>query len=206
MVLPKYFLLTARKILILPKSSKLGGAIAPPAPPAGTAMSITVLPVQPYRKLSLGPRIHNVALFDLPCIFPSTFLRQTWHRWFPVDPNSRDHPQDYLSAVNGSSVPTFGCKNITINLGGPVPLNGEFCIAETLKPIIGIDFLSHFDIKIDSRRGRLNFPNTYRNLKILNHSACFIDVLVLMHRMRDPCFFLSNTELKPSLCNVEPPV
>ena len=38
MVLPKYFLLTARKILILPKSSKLGGAIAPPAPPAGTAM------------------------------------------------------------------------------------------------------------------------------------------------------------------------
>ena len=41
MVLPKYFLLTARKILILPKSSKLGGAIAPPAPPAGTAMVIT---------------------------------------------------------------------------------------------------------------------------------------------------------------------
>ena len=38
MVLPKYFLLTARKILIFPKSSKLGGAIAPPAPPAGTAM------------------------------------------------------------------------------------------------------------------------------------------------------------------------
>ena len=34
----------------------------------------------------------------------------------PVDPNSRDHPQDYLSAVNGSSVPTFGCKNITIDL------------------------------------------------------------------------------------------
>ena len=40
MVLPKYFLLTARKILILPKSSKLGGAIAPPAPPAGTAMLV----------------------------------------------------------------------------------------------------------------------------------------------------------------------
>ena len=32
MVLPKYFLLTARKILILPKSSKLGGAIAPCPP------------------------------------------------------------------------------------------------------------------------------------------------------------------------------
>ena len=42
MVLPKYFLLTARKILILPKSSKLGGAIAPPAPPAGTAMLLRI--------------------------------------------------------------------------------------------------------------------------------------------------------------------
>ena len=62
----------------------------------------------------------------------------------PVDHNSRDHPQDYLSAVNGNSVPTFGCKNITIDLGGPVPLNCEFCIAETLKPIIVMDFLSHY--------------------------------------------------------------
>ena len=43
----------------------------------------TALPAEPCRKLSLGPRIHNVALFDLPCTFPSTFLRQTWHRWFP---------------------------------------------------------------------------------------------------------------------------
>ena len=33
------FRIAARKILILPKSSKLGGAIPLPAPPAGTAMS-----------------------------------------------------------------------------------------------------------------------------------------------------------------------
>ena len=37
--------------------------------------SITALPAEPCRKLSLGPRIHNVALFDLPCTFPSTFLK-----------------------------------------------------------------------------------------------------------------------------------
>ena len=124
-----------------------------------------------------------------------------------VDPNSRDHPQNYLSAVNGSSVPTFGCKNITIDMGGPVPLNWKFCIAETLKPIIGIDFLSHFDIKIDPRRGRLIFP------KHIPQSAN-IKSFYWFHRRfgphaqkcRDPCSFLSNTELKPSLCNVEPPV
>ena len=38
--------------------------------------STTALSVQPCHKPSLGPQIHNVALFDLPCIFPSTFLRQ----------------------------------------------------------------------------------------------------------------------------------
>ena len=125
----------------------------------------------------------------------------------PVDPNSRDHSQDYLSAVNGSSVPTFGCKNITIDLGGPVPLNWEFCIAETLKPIIGIDFLSHFDIKIDPRRGRLIFPEHIpqsANIK----SFCWFHRRFGPHaqKCRDPCSFLSNTKLKPSLCNVEPPV
>ena len=32
--------------------------------------STTAPPVEPCRKLSLGPRIHNVAFFDLPCTFP----------------------------------------------------------------------------------------------------------------------------------------
>ena len=39
--------------------------------------SITALPAEPCRKLSQGLRIHNVAVFDLPCTFPSTFLEQT---------------------------------------------------------------------------------------------------------------------------------
>ena len=37
-------------------------------------------------------------------------------------------------------------------------LNWEFCIAETLKPNLGIDFLLHFDIKIDPKKRRLIFP------------------------------------------------
>ena len=45
--------------------------------------STTALPAEPCRKLFLGSQIHNVALFDLPCTFPSTFLEQTRHRWFP---------------------------------------------------------------------------------------------------------------------------
>ena len=124
----------------------------------------------------------------------------------PLD-STRDHPQDYLSAVNGSSVPMFGCKNITIDLGGPVPLNWKFCIAETLKSIIGIDFLSHFDIKIDPRRGRLIFPEHIpqsANIK----SFCWFHPRFGPHAQKchNPCSFLSNTELKPSLCNVKPPV
>ena len=37
----------------------------------------TALSAEPCRKLSLGLRIHNVAIFDLPCTFLLTFLRQT---------------------------------------------------------------------------------------------------------------------------------
>ena len=44
--------------------------------------STTALLAKPCRKLSLGPRIHNVALFDLSLTF-FPFLKQTWHRLFP---------------------------------------------------------------------------------------------------------------------------
>ena len=40
----------------------------------------TALTTELYCKLSLGLQIHNVALFDLLCTFPSTCLRQTWHQ------------------------------------------------------------------------------------------------------------------------------
>ena len=88
-----------------------------------------------------------------------------------------------------------------------MPLNWEFYIAETLKPIIGIDFLSHFDIKIDPRRGRLIFPEHIPQSENIK-SFCWFHRRFGPHaqKCRDPCSFLSNTELKPSLCNVEPPV
>ena len=41
----------------------------------GFLYSTTALLLEPCRKLSLDPRIHNEVLFDLPCTFPSTFLR-----------------------------------------------------------------------------------------------------------------------------------
>ena len=88
-----------------------------------------------------------------------------------------------------------------------MPLNWEFRIAETLKPITGIDFLSHFDIKIDPRKGRLIFHEQIpqsANIK----SFCWFHRRFGPHaqKCRDPCSFLSNTKLNPSLCNVEPPV
>ena len=88
-----------------------------------------------------------------------------------------------------------------------MPLNWKFCIAETLKPIIGIDFLSHFDIKIDPKRGSLIFPENIpqsANIK----SFCWFHRRFGPHAQKccDPCSFLFNTEFKPSLWNVKPPV
>ena len=41
--------------------------------------SYSITALLPKTCRTVGPRIYNVALFDLPCIYSSTFLRQTWH-------------------------------------------------------------------------------------------------------------------------------
>ena len=78
---------------------------------------------------------------------------------------------------------------------------------EPIKPIIGIDFLSHFDIKIDPRRGRLIFPEHIPQSENIK-SFCWFHRRFgpYAQKCRDPCSFLSNSKLKPRLCNVEPPV
>ena len=81
MVLPKYFLLTARKILILPKFSKLEGAIAPPAPPAGTAMvavSIKLRVTEGNRNTVAFPLQQRKKSFPTRCLFEVFFCIFAW--------------------------------------------------------------------------------------------------------------------------------
>lgn len=69
------------------------------------------------------------------------------------DVQSRDDTER-LIAANGSIIPTFGTSRLQVSVGGS-RLSWRFLIAEVLLPILGADFLAHYDLLVDVRRHRL---------------------------------------------------
>ena len=63
---------------------------------------------------------------------------------------------DYsLYAANGTTIPTYGWVSRSLNLGQRRDFTWRFILAELQLPIIGIDFLSHFNLLVDCRNNRL---------------------------------------------------
>lgn len=54
-----------------------------------------------------------------------------------------------LFAANGSIIRTFGWKQLSIDLGLGRDFRWRFIIADVTKPIIGADFLHHFNLLVD---------------------------------------------------------
>jgi predicted aspartyl protease len=60
-----------------------------------------------------------------------------------------------LHAANGSTITTFGFRAMDLNLGVRRQFTWKFIVAAVTHPIIGMDFLSHFNLVIDPRNKRL---------------------------------------------------
>jgi transposase InsO family protein len=60
-----------------------------------------------------------------------------------------------LHAANGSTITTFGFRAMDLNLGVRRLFTWKFIVAAVIHPIIGMDFLSHFNPVIDPRNKRL---------------------------------------------------
>lgn len=60
-----------------------------------------------------------------------------------------------LSAANGTAIATYGTITLTLNLGLRRAFAWRFVIADVSKPIIGVDFLSHYHLMVDVRNRRL---------------------------------------------------
>ena len=88
-----------------------------------------------------------------------TFLVDTGAAISVVPPSSIDkkHRQlDFnLQAANGSPIPTYGRKSLTLDLGLRRSLPWIFVIAEVDKPLLGADFLHHFQLSVDLNKKRL---------------------------------------------------
>ncbi|BHF84866.1 hypothetical protein SprV_1002801800 [Sparganum proliferum] len=75
-----------------------------------------------------------------------------------------------LTAANNSSIPTFGQRSITLDLGLRRIFRWVFIIADVSVGLIGADFLAHFNLLVDLKNRRL--VDCITNL----HARCQSDV------------------------------
>ena len=77
----------------------------------------------------------------------------------PPRPQDRNHPQGReLQAANGAPIACYGERPAEprFHLGGNTkPFPWRFLVADVAFPILGADFLSHYNLLVDLRRKRL---------------------------------------------------
>lgn len=89
-------------------------------------------------------------------MFPKTLLKQ------------RRCKSDFiLTAANGSIINTYGYFNIVLNIGLRRDYAWRFIVADVTKAIIGVDFLSHYNLIVDVRNQRLIDNNTSLKTQVL---------------------------------------
>lgn len=68
----------------------------------------------------------------------------------PPTPAQKRHPLPgrHLVAANGSNIPTYGMRSVTLDLGLRRIFRWIFTIADVTYPLLGSDFLSHFDLDV----------------------------------------------------------
>ena len=60
-----------------------------------------------------------------------------------------------LFAANGTNIPTYGTKLLTLDLNLRRQFTWNFVIADVKEPIIGVDFLTHFHLLVDPKNNCL---------------------------------------------------
>ena len=89
----------------------------------------------------------------------------------PADRRRSTDPRT-LTAVNNTSIRTYGQRSLTLNLGLRRALPWIFIIADVQKPIIGTDFLCHYELTVDMHKHKLTDTNTHLQVQgILSSGA-----------------------------------
>ena len=104
---------------------------------------------------------HNIShLFYISDSFTRLhFLVYTGAQVSVIPPSPTDchnpHINLTLETVNGTPIQTFGTHSLTLNVGLRQTFRWVFVIADTATPILGADFLCHFQLLIDMTHHRL---------------------------------------------------
>ena len=75
----------------------------------------------------------------------------------PPSAADRKHPRTGLSlqAVNDSPIATYGDRLLTVNIGLRRKFQWVFIVADVKQPILGADFLRHYNLLVDMTHNRL---------------------------------------------------
>ncbi|GFT77608.1 transposon Tf2-11 polyprotein [Trichonephila clavipes] len=92
------------------------------------------------------------------CVSPCAFVQKTNSGSeicvIPPSPTMNKSPQSNFSlfAANNTKIPAYGMVRKELNLGLRRPFIWTFIIADVSSPIIGADFLKHFNLLIDLKK------------------------------------------------------
>ncbi|GFU12164.1 uncharacterized protein TNCV_1440731 [Trichonephila clavipes] len=86
----------------------------------------------------------------------------------PHSPTMNKSPQSNFSlfAANNTKIPAYGMVRKGLNLGLRRPFIWTFIIADVSSPIIGADFLKHFNLLIDLKKKKKATPKLYDAVKV----------------------------------------
>lgn len=79
------------------------------------------------------------------CVFPKTSVKASF----------RTKTKYQLYAANGTLISTYGHINMHLDLGLRRDFEWRFILADVTRPIIGVDFLGHYNLLVDCRNQRL---------------------------------------------------
>ena len=92
----------------------------------------------------------------------------------PPTPTDRRRSPDplALTAVNNTSIRTYGQRSLTLDLGLRRSLPWIFVIADVQQPILGADFLRHYGLMVDMHKHQLIDTHTHLQVQgILSSGA-----------------------------------
>lgn len=93
-------------------------------------------------------------------------------------------PQSTLFAANGTKIAIYGEKRINLNLGLRRSYEWTFVIADVNQPIIGADFLRHYDLLVDMKRNRLIDRTT--NIEAIGKISNISALEIKTYNSKDP--------------------
>jgi hypothetical protein len=99
------------------------------------------------------------------CVYPRSKLQET-----------RRKDVYKLFAINGMTIATYGTIPLTLNLRLRRQFKWHFVVADVHRPIIGMDFLSHYGLLVDPRNKRLIDQTT--NLSAAASEAASIKTII----------------------------